>query len=57
MKQEKKQPKETSLYSKDEESRLLALYHEYEQQKVILQYQEDIQNQIINKLNIPNKWK
>ena len=57
MKQEKKQPKETTLYSKDEEARLMALYHQYEQQKIILQYQEDIQNQIINELNVPNRWK
>ena len=57
MKQEKKEPKETSLYSKDEQARLLALYHQYEQQKIILQYQEDVQNQILNKLNISKKWK
>ena len=51
MKQEKK-PKETSLYNKDEQARLMALYHQYEQQKIILQYQEDVQKLITNKLNI-----
>jgi len=51
MKQEK-QPKERSLLCKDEQARLMALYQQYEQQKIILQYQEDVQNQILNKLNI-----
>ena len=52
MKQKNNLPKERSMHSKDEQRRLMALYHEYEQQKIILQYQQDVQKLITNKLNI-----